>query len=54
MNTKTNLIFIKRNGEFEDKTKDIKFCEYSDYDGKCTVVFNNNRRYTYNNYKYIC
>ncbi|MCI9641298.1 MAG: AAA family ATPase [Eubacterium sp.] len=50
MNTKTNLIFIKRNGEFEDKTKDIKFCEYSDYDGKCTVVFNNNRRYTYNNY----
>lgn len=50
MNTKTNLIFVKRNGEFEDKTKDIKFCEYSDYDGKCTVVFNNNRRYTYNSY----
>lgn len=50
MNTKTNLIFIKRNGEFEDKTKDIKFCEYSDYDGKCTVIFNNNRRYTYNSY----
>lgn len=50
MNTKTNLIFVKRNGEFEDKTKDIKFYEYSDYDGKCTVVFNNNRRYTYNSY----
>lgn len=50
MDTKTNLIFVKRNGEFEDKTKDIKFCEYSDYDGKCTVVFNNNRRYTYNSY----
>lgn len=50
MNTKTNLIFVKRNGEFEDKTKDIKYCEHSDYDGKCTVVFNNNRRYTYNNY----
>lgn len=50
MNTKTNLIFVKRNGEFEDKTKDIKFCEHSDYDGKCTVVFNNNRRYTYNSY----
>lgn len=50
MNTKTNLIFVKRNGEFEDKTKDIKFCEHSDYDGKYTVVFNNNRRYTYNSY----
>lgn len=50
MNTKTNLIFVNRNGRFEDKTKEIKFCEYSDYDGKCTVIFNNNRRYTYNSY----
>lgn len=50
MNTKTNLIFVRRNGIFEDKTKDIKFCEFSEYDSKCTVIFNNNRRYTYNNY----
>ncbi|MCM1286242.1 MAG: AAA domain-containing protein [Acetobacter sp.] len=50
MNTKNNLIFVRRNGVFEDKTKDIKFCEYSDYDGKCTIIFNNNKRYTYNSY----
>lgn len=41
MNTKNNLILLE-NGVFEDKTKDITFCKYLDYDCKCTVVFDNN------------
>lgn len=49
MNTKNNLIFVKRNGRFENKTNEIKFCKYTN-DGKCTVIFNGNKIYTYNNY----
>lgn len=53
MNTKNNLILIRKDGGFEDKTKEIKFCQYSDHGDKCTVVFNNNKRYTYNAYNVL-
>lgn len=49
MNTKNNLIFVNRNGRFEEKTNEIKFCKYTN-DGKCNVVFNGNKIYTYNQY----
>lgn len=49
MNTKNNLIFVNRNGRFEEKTNEIRFCKYTN-DGKCNVVFNGDKIYTYNQY----
>lgn len=50
MRTDEYLVLIRKNGVFEDKTKDIKFCKYNSTFGKYEIQFVNSfKTYSYGN-----
>ena len=50
MNSAKYLVLLKINGEFCDKTSEIKTCNYNSFENKYEIVFNNSHKtYHYNN-----
>lgn len=51
LNTKEHLIFVRKDGTFQDITKDIKFCQYNSYTGKYDITFYSGQKtFSYNYY----